>query len=113
MKSLRQGDVLLLGIDSIPPGVTPVPIAQHRGRRCLMLARGERTGHAHALPPDPAIGLFYGEHGGTVGFLDVRGGGIRLRHEEHRSLPIGPGSYRVIMQRQYDQALASGLAAAD
>jgi hypothetical protein len=113
MRSLRQGDVLLLPVDSIPSSVMPVPTAQHRGRPCLVVARGERTGHAHTLPADPAITLFSGEEGTSIGFLEVRGDETCLRHEEHRPLPIAAGRYRVIMQRQHDPALARGLAVAD
>jgi hypothetical protein len=35
-------------------------------------------------------------------FLVVQGGGAELRHEEHRSVAVPPGSYRIVRQRTYD-----------
>jgi len=47
----RQGDVLLIPIDSIPANATAVA-RDARGR--IVLAEGERTGHAHCVLDDAA-----------------------------------------------------------
>ena len=47
----RQGDILFIPVDSIPDGVKPVE-RDSRGR--IVLAEGERTGHAHCILEDSA-----------------------------------------------------------
>lgn len=114
MPVLRQGDVLLVAVEEIPIGALPVPAAEHRGRMCLVVARGERTGHAHTLPADHAVLLRATDASGNLeGFAEVLTAGVALAHEEHRSLPIPVGRYRVIMQRQYDPIQTGGLPVID
>lgn len=92
----RQGDVLLVPVEA-KEKVTV------RGRRPeepdggrVVLAYGEVTGHAHALPAtDAALFLLGGER-----LLRVKRP-TALRHEEHGEIPLRPGLYRVLRQRQY------------
>jgi hypothetical protein len=115
----RQGDVLLVAVGGVPAGASPVG---RRGGR-LVLAYGEATGHAHTIDSDDAA-LFDGgpterpvvsrgdssnsfilavrpEAARSV-YLDVRGvEPVLLRHQEHDSILVDPGTYRVVRQREY------------
>jgi len=89
----RQGDVCLKPEGS-RPAATPVP--RENGR--IVLAHGERTGHTHAVVEADAR-LWQDEHG--VRFLETGPGGARLRHEEHETIVLPPGLYRVLQQREF------------
>jgi hypothetical protein len=97
---LRQGDVLLVGIDDLPLGMEEVMPERRGGRVEYVLAHGEATGHAHAISASSQIALRRHPERGM--FLVVHGDGAELRHEEHRPLPVPAGSYRVVRQRTYD-----------
>jgi len=91
----RQGDVLVervkADIKALPHKVVP----RDAGR--VVLAYGEVTGHAHAIaePGVEQIELETGER-----FI-VTEHGISLRHEEHATILVPPGTYRVVRQREY------------
>lgn len=98
-QKVRQGDVLLtfIGDDPLPGDVTLVERDQGR----VILAYGEVTGHAHAIA-DPLVELF------TAADMDeMQGRFLRveqeaeLRHEEHDTIVLPPGNYRVQRQREY------------
>ena len=78
-----------------------------RGR--LILAEGEATGHAHAIAERDAREFRVGDER----FLLVRSA-AQLIHEEHAAIDLPPGSYRVVIQREYapapipDERLATG-----
>jgi hypothetical protein len=96
----RQGDILILPIDEeqIPRNVRDLAPAPRDGRGRMVLALGEATGHAHAIAapgdllvdPDPLVP----DH------LRLPSGGL-LVHEEHGSIPLPKGWFRVIRQREY------------
>ena len=102
-KLYAQGDIILEAVDDANPtaAINIDPDA------AVVLARGEVTGHRHA---------FYG--GGVTMFRDdalARGvpadlylGHIKiaqapadLRHEEHATITVPPGTYRVRRQREW------------
>ena len=88
----RQGDVLLVGIDRLPDAATPEP---RSGR--IVLAEGEATGHAHAIhEPDARSFTHEGER-----YLLTRSK-ARLIHEEHATIEVPTGQWRIIIQREYD-----------
>src|ERR1051326_6653034 len=89
----RQGDVLFVPFPRIP--VEAAPVARVNGR--IVLALGEATGHAHAIADSDAEIL---EHRGAR-FVRVGGSGATLSHEEHGPIALPPGSYRVVLQREY------------
>lgn len=93
----RQGDVLLVPINKLPTNSGPV---QTRDERCrIILAEGEATGHAHAI--DDVRARLLGEDIGRR-FLEVLAeGGVDLTHEEHATIHLPKGGYRVIRQRQW------------
>jgi hypothetical protein len=90
-KQYRQGDVLLVAVDSLPPNAA---VESHDGR--LVLAYGEVTGHAHAV--NAAVAQLY--TAGGAQFLQVSER-TELVHEEHASITLEPGLYRVVRQREY------------
>lgn len=93
----RQGDVLLVQVDAVPVDAVPVKI-----KGDVILAWGEVTGHAHRLAPK-AIRPF--AKGGVWSadaerFIAVAEA-TALTHEEHSSITLPPGNYKVIQQREY------------
>lgn len=88
---LRQGDVLLAAVESIPPDSSPEPRA---GR--IVLAEGEATGHAHAIEEADARTFTHG----SQRFLLVRSR-AQLIHEEHAPIEVPAGNWRIVIQREY------------
>lgn len=112
-KTARQGDVGLVRIDKLPPGLLPSKRDQH-GR--IIIARGEKSGHSHAIR-DPHVSCFRlatteadptGVSGG-VDYIEVGGSGqAMLSHEyasgqmaEHLPITLPPGIYKIKLQREY------------
>ncbi len=93
----RQGDILLVFLSSqfnlfakpAPPGTR------------LILAHGEKTGHTHSLPAEDAVldAPTAGQAGQELLHVLRR---TELSHQEHDAIPLEPGTYRVVRQRQYD-----------
>lgn len=100
----RQGDVLLVRVDDLPQGMRDAT-ADDR----IVLAYGEVTGHAHAVYPE--IKVIDGERkkvlpaklwdAGAERYLQVLEK-TALEHEEHASIELPVGNYKVIQQREYD-----------
>jgi hypothetical protein len=90
----RQGDVLVVAFEGIPRRAKSVD--RDRGR--VVLAYGEATGHAHAIA-DPGAALL--QHEDELYLRVTAAGGVGLRHEEHDTIVVPPGSYRVVRQREY------------
>jgi hypothetical protein len=67
-----------------------------RGR--LVLALGEVTGHAHAVVGPGTLVREAGPFGAS--YLHLPGGG-RVVHEEHATIRLPKGRYRVVRQREY------------
>lgn len=96
----RQGDVFIERISELPGGL--VPVARERGR--VVLAHGEVTGHAHAIANRDARLL--ARPGETLGeaverWLHIGDDGATLTHEEHATITLAPGVYRVVHQREW------------
>ena len=88
----RQGDVLVTR--------TAIPAAAKPGKRDkgrIVLAYGEVTGHAHAIE-SKAVQIL--EHEGAR-YIRVPKKGAHLSHEEHGSIKLAPGDYKVVIQREY------------
>jgi hypothetical protein len=92
-KLYRQGDVLIVPIKNIPKNKLK------RTKRCT-LALGEVTGHHHTI------------HAGAVGYADdelslakfvevTDSNGGALTHQEHDTIVLPEGQYRVIGQVEY------------
>lgn len=102
---IRQGDVLLIEVGSIPKGAKPVP-RDDRGR--LVLALGEVTGHAHVVttvgtaPASEATLLTASENRRFLRLMAP----AELVHEEHATIPLAPGLYEQIRQEEWTDAMA-------
>jgi len=91
----RQGDVLIVSVDNIPEDVKEIS----RTKRGVVLAEGEVTGHAHRIP-SRHVNLYRSET--DARYLRVMGPApVALRHEEHTTVKIPPGNYRVIIHQEY------------
>ena len=89
----RQGDVLVVSA-TIPANAKP----KERDNGRLILAYGEVTGHAHQImDPEGAVLLSVAE---SATFLRLAKG-AQLVHEEHATIDLPAGEYRVIQQREY------------
>ena len=95
MTQFRQGDVLLCAVEDIPVTATPLPCDGDR----VVLASGEASGHAHAMPASRAR-MLRDPASGRV-FVTVAKGGARLRHEEHAAILVPRGRYELLRQREY------------
>ncbi len=99
MKIYRQGDVMIRAVAEIPNAAQDVTPKNDR----IVLAHGEVTGHAHAIACGEAREFSFVEAGAAVRrFLSVVSKtGATVRHEEHASIPLPPGAYEIIQQREY------------
>jgi len=79
---------------------TETPIAPVDGR--YILASGEVTGHHHALEASPTTALYAGPDSDM--HLLIKEGEALLRHEEHGTITLPPGSYVVRRQREWSEA---------
>jgi hypothetical protein len=98
--SYRQGDVLLVSVPEIPARAHAVP--RDEGR--IVLAYGEVTGHAHAIdaPEAEATLLSASENERFLRLV----ADVDLAHEEHGTIRVPAGTYRVVRQRVWDDAQA-------
>jgi len=109
----RQGDVLLIPVSEIPADL------KSSKPKKVILAYGEVSGHHHRFENGNVIS-FYKEGDKEVGAQPIAGGG-RLRgsatpvefirvlaagaglvHEEHSTINVAPGSYKIVRQREFD-----------
>lgn len=89
---VRQGDVMLVRVAD--RGQHGQPVKREAGR--LVLAHGEVTGHAHAVATQGAE-MFWSEDQVFLRLIE-RG---ELTHEEHDTITLDRGLYRVVRQREY------------
>ena len=92
MLKMRQGDVALVRINAIPEGAKKV-----KRNGAIVLAEGEVTGHAHTIA-EPSVEIY--ERDGAM-YLNVHDGGAALEHQEHATIAVEPGTYRVQKQCEY------------
>lgn len=95
----RQGDILLVPVESLPDGLTEVP--REEGR--IILAEGEATGHLHAIDSEEATFLATDLAEIEGRFLQVEEE-VALEHPEHDTVMVPPGAYEVRRQRSYSEA---------
>lgn len=91
----RQGDVLIARVKELPTELKPVP--KDNGR--VILAYGEVTGHAHAVLGDVEL------LGSDVAEMEERFLRVeqeaQVVHEEHGTIELPAGDYRITRQREY------------
>lgn len=101
---IRQGDILFVPVkEKITSLVNTDRAYVHRKRgEGIVVAEGEATGHHHRIRTKGA--RLY-KSGRTV-YLTVPKGGAKLTHEEHETLTIPEGTYRIDNQREYQPQAA-------
>jgi hypothetical protein len=100
MSVIRQGDVALVRVTSIPADAVEQPATGNK----VILALGEATGHHHRfefLDQTQNVRL-YVAHGGAR-YLDVSAP-ADLLHEEHSTARLGAGKYLLPQQVEYTPA---------
>ena len=86
----RHGDVLIEAVDSLPKVREKLPHT--------ILAHGEVTGHCHRIKESEEADLYATSDGF---YLNVRGASVSVVHEEHTTVTLTRGYYRVWRQREY------------
>ncbi|HXI43919.1 MAG TPA: hypothetical protein VNH83_28310 [Bryobacteraceae bacterium] len=106
-KQYRQGDVLLTEVAVIPPqgkiGAMPIEGNPRDVANRVVLAYGEVTGHAHTLDAEDCelVEVPAGLGAELEGwFLRVHQD-TQLTHQEHSTIEVPAGNYRVTRQREY------------
>jgi len=90
----RQGDVLLSSVKSLPDSVQK---SEDKGP--IILAWGEATGHHHSIKNKNVTKYVDPETMAT--YIEVAEAMALLEHQEHATIIIEPGIYRVGLQREY------------
>jgi hypothetical protein len=96
LRQVQQGDVLLQQVEGLPRGAIRDP---QRGR--LVLARGEATGHTHAVQSGKAALWSLTRDGVAELYLEVLEP-VVIVHDEHKPLAVPAGIYRVGRVKEYD-----------
>ena len=95
-KIYRQGDVLIVEVEEIPTkGMAPIPLDKGDN----ILAYGEVTGHAHRLKGKTS---HFQRHTSGARYLTVPKE-APLTHEEHDTIKLPKGNYRIIQQVEYQK----------
>jgi len=86
---LRHGDLQIIKINKIPENAVI-----QKGRKTL--AEGETTSHKHVID----VGEIFETKNGEL-YLSVEKLS-KVSHEEHKTVEIPKGKYRIIIKRQYN-----------
>lgn len=95
MRQIQQGDVLLQQVKQIPTGTK----ARTPGTRGHVLAEGEATGHAHVIDATEGLELREAPDGTLYARITSA---VELRHEEHQTVTVPPGVYKVGKVQEFD-----------
>lgn len=112
-----QGDIIIEKVDAKPKKASEVttaiglPAVDADGSR--VLARGEVTGHRHRFTGDSGVTLFRDDALARdmpaelyIGHIKIAAGGADLVHEEHDTIALPAGTYRIRRQREFSAAQA-------
>lgn len=102
---IQQGDVVIESVNSIPGDCNPGQLKQGK----IVLAEGETTGHAHRI--SEVAGVVFKEKDGMF-YLENKEE-LQVQHEEHKTVFIPPGTWRVWRVREYDHFAEEARAVAD
>ena len=96
---IRQGDILLVPVDEFP---TYLRLRKHYVKRDkelgVVVAEGEVTGHHHKIATD-RVQMY--RRGGEFFLKVANPEGAELTHDEHETLKVPEGKYRIEHQREY------------
>ncbi len=91
-KHVRQGDILLVRVESVPKKLKRLATN--------IVAYGEVTGHAHKVEVDAGDVILTEDEEGNM-FVSVKGE-ASLKHDEHAPIKLESGDYKVVRQREYE-----------
>lgn len=96
---IRQGDILLVPIHAFPfeGDLRNHQVSRNRDKE-IIVAEGEVTGHHHKIATDRVQRY---RQGGQFFLKVANKDGAELEHDEHDTLTIPPGKYRIEHQREY------------
>jgi len=102
MKVIQQGDILFVRREEIPQNTQKV--SPENGK--YILARGEATGHCHAIPASSKVEVLRDDNGRL--YLQINGSSAPVTHQEHKTkiIPAGNWEVRRIKEWDYDQEQA-------
>ncbi len=103
-KLYAQGDIVLELVEDANPG----NVLPNDADGAVVLACGELTGHRHAFYGG-GVTLFHDDALARevppalyIGHVKVSAPSADLQHEEHATIRLAPGTYRVRRQREWD-----------
>jgi hypothetical protein len=103
-KLYAQGDIVLELVED----AEPIDVLPKDADGAVVLARGEMTGHRHAFFGS-GVTLFRDEAlardmppGLYLGHVKISGPPANLAHEEHATITLPPGTYRVRRQQEWE-----------
>jgi hypothetical protein len=106
-KFYAQGDIILELVDDAT--IDPTKAVPSDPDGSVVLARGETHGHRHRFTGDSGVVMFRDDglardikSGLYGGHVVVPEGGAALVHEEHDSITLPKGTYRMRHQREMD-----------
>lgn len=95
MKQKQQGDVLFKHVKNISlEGATKLK----PGKRGLILADGEHTGHAHCIEEETDAELYQIGERMLLKLTATK----TVTHEEHKPVTLEPGTWEIGRVREYD-----------
>ena len=107
MTLYAQGDIILELVGKAKPR-NPINIDPDKA---VVLARGEVTGHRHRFTGDSGVVMFRDDAMARdmesilyIGHVSIPEGGAALKHEEHGTIDLPAGTYRVRRQREWTAA---------
>lgn len=89
----QHGDVLLTKVESLPKNFKETRVKK------AILAEGEISGHQHILIAQQAPFTIFEKEGETFIKTDEK---TELIHQEHKTLWVDPGIYKIDKVREYD-----------
>ena len=92
-EQFRQGDLLIIKVDKLPKD------SHKKNFEKDIILKGEATNHAHRLVGGD-IHSHFGLNRETDMYLNVPKGG-EITHEEHGTIKLEPGVFKVIRQVEY------------
>lgn len=104
-----QGDILITPVGKKDDGREGT-LEKRDPDGAIVLARGEVTGHRHAIYGSPHVTLFKDDalvrevgvpSDLNIGFLRVTGSAADIQHEEHDTIRLEPGLYEVRRQQEF------------
>jgi hypothetical protein len=99
MKKFRQGDVFIFQVEEGSQDTKKFNDVPN-----FILAEGEVTGHKHNLMPLEGGSVAVKKVNDMQIFVEIKGKGAKVVHDEHETITLEPGLYQVKIQQEYDPA---------